>query len=984
MSNPIKRRIDEARGDAPALPLVALFLLNLVDEIDQVAFGIVAPEIRDTFDVSETAITSLAAVAGALVIMLAVPVGFLADRGKRLRLVRIAAIAWGSMTILTGLSGFVGALGLLFIARFGAGLGRVMNEPVHASLLADYYEPARHGRVFSLHRMANPIGNLTVLGCGVLADLLGWRLAFMLLAVPTLIAITLVSRLDEPARGASVDQALALRAADRADKVPFGEAYRRLKGIRTLKRTWYAGFFLGGGLVPIAVFFNFFFEDVYNLDSATSRGAVLTVWGLGSVVGLSIGSRLSTKAIMDADLPRLAVLGGGALLTVGAALLLMATSPWIGLSIVAVFLVGVTGAGFNSYALPLGAAVAPPRLRSQAFGWFVTWVGIGAIVVTPIVSGIGEERGYRLGIGLLSLLFVVAGLTFASGRKYVRRDADQAFASLMAEAGVAAAEDTGEGSLLACRRVEVAYDQVQVLFGVDLDVRPGECVALLGTNGAGKSTLLKAVSGVVDPIGGSIFFDGRDITHADAVQTSTMGIIQVPGGRAVFPTLTVAEHLRAAGWLHRKDKDRLAERTESVLEIFPRLRERYEQMAGNLSGGEQQMLAIGMALIGEPKLLIIDELSLGLAPTVVEQLLDVVRRIQATGVAVLLVEQSLNVALTVADRAYFLEKGEVRFEGSTADLMGRDDIVRSVFLSHAALGGDDDAPADDGEAGTDVVLRVTELTKRFGGITAVDGVSFELHEGEVLGFIGANGAGKTTVFDCLSGFQELDGGRIELAGRDISGLSPDRRAWLGLGRSFQDARLVPSLTVAENIALGLERHLEVRDHAAAVLGLPGLVQQEDDVAWSVADLIELLGLGAYRDKFVRELSTGTRRIVDLAMCIAHEPSVLLLDEPSSGIAQRETEALGPVIKRIQAEVGCAVLLIEHDMPLLAAVSDRVVALELGAVLVTGTPSEVLADPRVIASYLGGDPNVINRSGSTNGSKPTLTVRRRQQPLTVSK
>jgi MFS family permease len=347
----IKRRIDEARGDAPALPLVALFLLNLVDEIDQVAFGIVAPDIRDTFDVSETTLTSLAAIAGAIVIMLAVPVGFLADRGNRLRLVRFAALAWGSMTILTGLSGFVGALGLLFIARFGAGLGRVMNEPVHASLLADYYEPARHGRVFSLHRMANPIGILTVLGCGVLADLLGWRLAFMLLAVPTLIAVTLVSRLEEPARGASVDHALALRAAARGDKVPFGEAYRRLKGIRTLKRSWYAAFFLGAGLVPIAVFFNFFFEDVYNLESATSRGAVLTVYGLGSVGGLVLGSRLSTKAIMDADLPRLSVLGGMSLLAVGGSLLLMATGPWIGVSIAAVFLVGLTGAGFNSYAL---------------------------------------------------------------------------------------------------------------------------------------------------------------------------------------------------------------------------------------------------------------------------------------------------------------------------------------------------------------------------------------------------------------------------------------------------------------------------------------------------------------------------------------------------------------------------------------------------------------------------------------------------------
>ena len=240
--------------------------------------------------------------------------------------------------------------------------------------------------------------------------------------------------------------------------------------------------------------------------------------------------------------------------------------------------------------------------------------------------------------------------------------------------------------MLSCSGVEVAYDQVQVLFGVDLDVYPGEIVALLGTNGAGKSTLLRAISGTVDPIGGAIFFDGRDVTHADAVQTVAAGIIQVPGGKAVFPTLTVAEHLRAAGWLYRRDSDYLKEATAEVLRIFPRLDERIGQLAGNLSGGEQQMLALGMAFIAKPKLLMIDELSLGLAPTIVEQLLGVVRRIRDSGTAIVLVEQSLNVALSVSDRAYFLEKGEVRFSGATADLLERDDIVRSVFLSRAGTG----------------------------------------------------------------------------------------------------------------------------------------------------------------------------------------------------------------------------------------------------------------------------------------------------------
>src|SRR5688500_4317234 len=217
-----------------------------------------------------------------------------------------------------------------------------------------------------------------------------------------------------------------------------------------------------------------------------------------------------------------------------------------------------------------------------------------------------------------------------------------------------------------------------------MDVRPGEIVALLGTNGAGKSTLLKAISGTVDPIGGAIFFDGRDITHADANQTVALGIVQVPGGKAVFPTLTVGEHLRAAGWLYRSDPEYLKQANEEVFNTFPRLRERVDQMAGNLSGGEQQMLALGMAFIAKPKLLMIDELSLGLAPTIVEQLLGIVRRIQQGGTAIVLVEQSINVALTLAERAYFLEKGEVRFEGPTAELLERDDIVRSVFLQGAA------------------------------------------------------------------------------------------------------------------------------------------------------------------------------------------------------------------------------------------------------------------------------------------------------------
>ncbi|MDQ1706640.1 MAG: branched-chain amino acid transport system ATP-binding protein livF [Frankiaceae bacterium] len=527
-----------------------------------------------------------------------------------------------------------------------------------------------------------------------------------------------------------------------------------------------------------------------------------------------------------------------------------------------------------------------------------------------------------------------------------------------------------DGPLLSCHGVDVAYDKVQVLFGVDMQVEQGEIVALLGTNGAGKSTLLKAISGLVPPAAGRVIFDGHDITKATPQQTTALGIVQVPGGKAVFPTLTVAEHFKAGCWLYaNQSADEIASRTEQVIAMFPRLTERWGQMAGDLSGGEQQQLALGMAFVARPKLLIIDELSLGLAPVIVERLLDAVRAIHAEGATVVLVEQSVNVALTIATRAYFMEKGQVRFEGPTEDLLARDDVLRSVFLDRAGktLGAKATSRArvkEDAETVTrPEALAIRSLSHHFGGISAVNDVSFTLHEGEILGLIGPNGAGKTTIFDIISGHLPTQRGHIVLSGRDISEWSPERRAAAGLGRSFQDARIFPSLTVAENIALGLERHIEVRDHVSALFGTPAMRESEMDVAFTVGDLIDLMGLSAFRDKFVAELSTGSRRIVDLAMSIAHDPSVLMLDEPSSGIAQRETEALGPLLRKIREETGCAMLVIEHDMPLITSLSDSIVALDLGTVLVQGPPQRVLTDDRVVTAYLGGDPSTIKRSSA---------------------
>jgi branched-chain amino acid transport system ATP-binding protein len=257
-------------------------------------------------------------------------------------------------------------------------------------------------------------------------------------------------------------------------------------------------------------------------------------------------------------------------------------------------------------------------------------------------------------------------------------------------------------------------------------------------------------------------------------------------------------------------------------------------------------------------------------------------------------------------------------------------------------------------------------------------VSFSVHQGQIVGMIGPNGAGKTTVLDIISGFVPDSTGRVLLDGKDVSELNPDQRALAGLGRSFQDARLFPSMTVRDTIATALERHVEVPDPLAAFVLSAAVKVSERKVDAEVDELIELMRLQAYADKFVGELSTGTRRIVDLACVLAHKPTVLLLDEPASGIAQRETEALAPVLLDIRDKTGAALIVIEHDMPLITTISDELVALELGSVVARGEPQAVVNDPRVIEGYLGTSDAAINRSGPAT-KKPV----RRRKPLTAA-
>ena len=231
-------------------------------------------------------------------------------------------------------------------------------------------------------------------------------------------------------------------------------------------------------------------------------------------------------------------------------------------------------------------------------------------------------------------------------------------------------------SLLSVENIEVRYGNIRALKGVSFEVREGEIVALLGANGAGKTTTQKTVSGMLRPSLGGIVYDGYRIDGMPAHQLIEVGICHVPEGRHVFPRMTVAENLEM-GAFRFKSVDQAD--LERVLVMFPRLRERYKQQAGSLSGGEQQMLAIGRALMGKPRLLLLDEPSMGLAPLIVAQIFDIIREVNQAGVTVLLVEQNAAQALALADRGYVLETGEIVLEGTGSELLA-DDRVRAAYL----------------------------------------------------------------------------------------------------------------------------------------------------------------------------------------------------------------------------------------------------------------------------------------------------------------
>ncbi len=979
-----KRTLREAsqfgalRGTTYGLtPVLTLGFLSMVRGFDSRIFGLVLPDIVQDLDLNLINYFVVESLAGFIIIFVALGLAYVLDRVRR-----VPFVVGG--TILNAVSGLVRphvrTVTPLAALNTTDLIGYNLSITPDTSLLNDYYPPSMRGRAFALLGVLYRIGYYTApLGIGYLAINYGWRSPFYISAPLLLVlGIAVFFLLKEPVRGYMERRELGLseKEANRPEPPPsFGHAWRTIWGIRTMRRLFLAEIAerVGDRLYGIA--FGFFLFEEYGFD-VFDRGKLFTLIGLVSLMGGFIGGGL-VDSLMRRRPQRVLVISGLFYSVLGISISVVALKPPIWLFLVFNVAYGFGLALTGPAREVFKGQILPAHVRT--LGTMVTFLGaVPAIIIAqPFIFRL-NDWGFGGVLFAAGPFYIAMGALYASASGFFDRDRRAALASQLASAEYRRAKEAEELKLLVCRDVDVSYDGVQVLFGVDFDVDDGEIVALLGTNGAGKSTLLRAISGSHGASNGAIVYDGREITYLPAHEVAGRGIAHAPGGRGIFPSLTVRENLELSRWLHTHkaggdnidtDPSPLSGiDLDEILEIFPALKDRMSTPGGALSGGEQQMVSLAQAFLARPRLLMIDELSLGLSPGVVQELLECVRRIHKRGVTIIVVEQSVNVALTIAERAVFMEKGEVKFIGPTRDLLRRPDILRAVYVkgTGAHTSAPDTARTDKRrrEAMEDArpVLEVQDLSKSFGGVTAVDDVSFVLREGEVLGLIGPNGAGKTTIFDLISGYLKPDAGRVVYDGNDVTTMGPDERARLQLVRRFQDARLFPSLTLYETLLVALDRRHQARNMILAAVQAPQARQSERRLRSRADQLIALLELGAYRDKFVKELSTGLRRITDIACTLASEPKVLLLDEPSSGIAQAEAESLGPLLRRIRVETGCSILIIEHDMPLISRVADELLALDQGRIVTRGSPDDVLNDKRVIESYLGTSEASIKRSG----------------------
>jgi len=708
-----------ATGDLPPLrelvskhrlswyPLIALGLVAVGDTLQRFGFTVLTPDISRTLGISKGTIAGVIAIQGLATALLPLPLAAAVQGSRRRAQVVVGmGVLAGVFAVATGV--VTSVWGLVAVLMVG-GLGIATTHTLHHPLLFDIYPPEARVRVLTRHQGFESAGN--VIGPLLVAVLVGWaaltwRGVFVAMGIITIALCLVAIRLRDPGIGrwdekmirrtvhddepggldeSQAPDARAPEVESSAVELGFFEITRRLLLIPTVRRVLAGYALLGILFVPYQTFLFFFLAERWELG-AGERGLFFAGAHTASIVSLMVFGPLAERSFRQD--PARGTRFAGLVLGVGVGFICLGgISEWFPLTVVLFVLAQATLALLRPSLAPALLGVIPSYMRPHAAalsGVFIA--GVGGLFGALFLTGIDSRFGVAAAMVSMLIPGVAGGAVIASAGRFVSDDLDRMIEEVLEDEEINVLRASGAKlPLLSCRSIDFSYGQLQVLFDVDFTVDDGEMIALLGVNGAGKSTLLRVISGLGLPQAGTVRFRGADITFLDPERRVLLGINQIAGGKAVFGPLTVAENLRSMGHTV-SDRKALSRSIDECYEAFPRLAERKDQAARTLSGGEQQMLALSKALILRPQLLIIDELSLGLAPVVVEQLLGMVRRINAQGTAVVLVEQSVNVALNLADHAYFMEKGQVRFDGASHELLHRSDLLRAVFLDGAEKG----------------------------------------------------------------------------------------------------------------------------------------------------------------------------------------------------------------------------------------------------------------------------------------------------------
>jgi ABC-type branched-subunit amino acid transport system ATPase component/sugar phosphate permease len=625
----------------------------------------------------------------------AVPLALWADRGSRKLVAAISLIIFAVFGSVMALSPNVWAFAFLYLA---ASVGTGVNNTVHNSYLSDAYPTEARGRIFSWHNLSDPLSQTVgILIFGFVVTIAhDWRYGLLVALAGIPMGFALFT-LREPEKGAN-ESSFILKASGMdlhsqqgaAPRVLLGSAVTRLLRIRSLYYELVAVAILGFVGTGAGLFGNLFLIDKFHLDTA-SRSEFYAIVGLAAFLGLPLAYVFGDRFFRRAP-QRPLVISGFCIAAYG---LLYVGSLYVPKLWMVCVLQTLATAAVSPLAICIFmtlAATAPPEMRTICFAMFGVYSLVfggfaGSVLIGAVSDAIGGLHGIVVSLTVIAPVCVVGGFLLILGSRCVKRDITLVIEDVIERYTEGKRRQSGgEIPALQVHNLDFFYGTNQVLFDLNLQVEQGEMVALLGTNGAGKSTLLRAVSGLSHPHRGVVRLFGMNATYLEPEQIIEEGVALLVGGKMTFTGLTVRDNLRVGGHTLRRDRARSARALEEAMDAFPELKARLDQPAGTLSGGEQQMLALARVMMTRPRLLLIDELALGLAPMTVDTLMAMVRRINAEGTTVVLVEQSVNRAVSLASRCFFIERGEIRFDGPTVELLARDDLLRPVFLGTAAAG----------------------------------------------------------------------------------------------------------------------------------------------------------------------------------------------------------------------------------------------------------------------------------------------------------